>query len=102
MKIYIGYSRYCGPEEGAVLVFANNAKEARKVAYSSLVGLGIVEDWIDCAVRWLRESDFLFEQADNEKIWKGIAHVIDDPVTCKECEMWGGEQLEDGTCSMCD
>ena len=102
MKIYMGYSRYCGSHEGAVLIFANSAKEAKRVSFSDLSALGIAEDYIDVAVRWIRTSPWLFDQANKDKLKTGIAHVIDNPETCKGCDMWGGEFNDNGTCSNCD
>jgi len=97
----MGYSRYCGSHEGAVLIFAHTAKEAKSVADAPLSCLGIAEDWIDIGIRWIRTSDYLYEQADKDKLKAGVAHVIENPESCKGCEMWGGEFNDNGTCSIC-
>jgi len=101
MKMYSGFSAFCGNEEGAVLIFANTAKEARKMAYPALLGLGIVEEWLDVAVRWIRNGDYLLDYADQEKLANKEPHVIEDPPVCKTCELWGGELFDNGTCSLC-
>ena len=102
MKMYSGFSAFGGSEEGSVLIFANTAREAKKVAYPVLVGLDIVEDWLDVGVRWIRNSDYLRDHADQAKLARNEPHVIDDPPVCKTCELWGGELFNDGTCSLCD
>jgi len=52
MKAYMGYSRKAGSEDGACLVFAHNAKEARKLAWVQLAEWFDVE-WIDVTTRKL-------------------------------------------------
>ena len=102
MKAYIGFSRFCGSEEGAILIFATTVKEAKKAAFPSLLSLGIVEDWVDVGVRWLRDSEHLFDQVDKWSLTDNKAHVIEDPATCLNCGLWGGELLDNGKCTFCD
>jgi hypothetical protein len=100
MKAYMGYSACMGSEEGAILIFANNLKEARRIGFYELLSLGICEDWIDCRVRWIKEADHLFYMADKVKLENGVANIVDDPDVCESCGMWGGV-MRDGVCSYC-
>ena len=98
LKIYIA-SEGC-PEEGAVLVFAHNAKEARTFAWPVLSGWG-VEEYIHVRANLLRGRDFLYEQADQVKLKADIPHVVDDPRVCDGCHVWGMELDERGRCEDC-
>jgi hypothetical protein len=101
LKPYMIYSRGLGKENGAALVFAKTAKEAKKVGWSG-IGSSLTDEYIDLGVRLMKEEDFLFEQADQKKLNFGIAHVIDNPKFCVMCEMWGISQLdENGLCENC-
>ncbi len=98
MRAYSGYSRSVGPEEGAVLVFAHNSREARKFTFDHRL---VVEEWLDTAVKWLRDNPLLFEYADKEKLARGEPHVIDSPPSCIICYQWGNPIDETGICSQC-
>ena len=91
MKAYTGYSRSGAKENGAVLVFANSAKEARVLTWHD--GL-VVDEWIDTAVQWLKDRPWLFKEATSDK-----PHVVDSPRTCVVCHMWGNLINENGICS---
>ena len=94
LKAYMGHSRAGGSREGACLVFAHNTKEARKLAYPVLMSWfdsNGSDDWIDTAAHVLKDCEFLFKEANQEKLIAGIAHVIESPKTCIVCEMWGEE-----------
>jgi predicted Zn-ribbon and HTH transcriptional regulator len=97
MRAYMGFSRSIGSQEGAVLVFAHNAKEARKLTYDD--GL-VVDEWIDTAVKWIRESH-LFDCADKAKLARDEPHLIDDPPSCRACYQWGHPIDADGYCPQC-
>jgi len=71
MRAYMGFSRSAGSKEGAVLVFAHSAQEARMLTYKHGV---VVEDYLDTAVRWLRDS-LLFDFADSEKLARDEPHI---------------------------
>jgi hypothetical protein len=93
MRIYMGWE---GPDpaEGAVLIFANNARQAKQLAAGSVIANG---EWIDLRVRWLKDSPHLESQKLSDE-----PHVIDDPEGCQRCEMWGGVLNEDRQgCSFC-
>lgn len=101
MKPYMGFSRSYGAREGAVLIFAKTAKEARREGWRNGATL-IADEYIDFGVRLLRNSDYLLLEADPLKLANGTPHVIDDPHSCKSCFMWGGSPIgEDGLCEDC-
>ena len=83
MRPYIAFSRYGGAPEGAILVFAYTAKEARRLAWQSGECLN-VDEWIDLAVRWKRDKS-IYALADQEKLQAGLPHIISDPAGCASC-----------------
>lgn len=98
MKAYMAYSRSAGSYEGAILIFANNAKEAKKLARQSSVMSELTDDFLDVTVTWLKNSPYLFKQMPTDD----TPCVIDSPQTCSECGMWGmGDIGEDGVCDAC-
>ena len=91
------YMGHCGdPADGAVLVFANTAREVRPLVHAA------ISDWfdaqyIDVRVNRLRDHiDWMRTLADPAKAAAGTPHVIDDPLTCEVCERWGSPPAEDG------
>jgi len=100
MKAYMGYEKDCS-DEGACLIFANNAKEAKSLAYEEVNGWNDAQ-WIDIRVKWLKRENFLFELADKEKLVKNIPHLIADlsSICCKICNCWG-QEYENGICNSC-
>lgn len=86
-------------EEAACLVFANTAKEARKVAWPTLRVWWEDVAWIDVRARRLHNDAYFFQQADAEKLSQDIPHVIEAPKTCRSCEQWG--VLYGDSCIMC-
>jgi len=99
MNIYMGFSRTAGPEEGAILIFAHTAKEARVIGW----GWSWCDEYIDFGVRRLRNSDWLYKEANQLKLQNDIPHATDNPHSCKRCEMWGhAEILENGFCEDCN
>lgn len=96
------YSFHDGePVDGAVLVFAHSFREAKKIAYP------VVRGWTDCEYldvkgfhfpndAWLKEH-----AADQRKLAAGEPHVIDNPPTCKGCDLWHDELEESGYCESC-
>jgi predicted Zn-ribbon and HTH transcriptional regulator len=104
LKPYMGYSHAGGSQEGAVLIFAYNIKEAKRLAWPALHGL-FVDDFIDMAVKVIKGGDYLFKQMpkwSTEKLTAGLPHVVDNPPICKNCEFWGvGEFNEEGYCPDC-
>lgn len=100
MKAYMGYDAGNGSWEGAVLIFAHNAREAKRVGGPE-VRLLFGSEFIDVRVRLIKDADHLFPEADQEKLSQGIAHVIDSPRSCVRCEYWGYPIGEDGVCELC-
>lgn len=100
LKPYIGYSRSGGSEEGACLIFANNCKEAKKLAFEEFKGWFDEQEWIDVAVNKLK-GEWLYKEANQENLKNNFPHVVDNPVTCKKCETWGHETYIDGICEDC-
>ena len=101
LKPYMVYDRNVGPQEGAVLVFAKNSKEAKKLGYKA-VDCFVICEFIDTGVRRIWDDlDYFYSIADKEKLEKGIPHVIDNPPCCKKCGMWGYPLSEDGICKFC-
>lgn len=100
MKTYMGYDGYIGREEGAVLIFAHNAKEAKRLAVPVIQSF-FDSDYIAVRACRLWNRDHLFAEADQAKLAEGIAHVIEDPKCCVACECWGYPLGEDGVCELC-
>lgn len=97
------YSFYDGePFDGAVLVFAHSFQEGNKIGYRT------VRSWTDCDFidvkgrriwrdAWLKEH-----AADQKKLAAGEPHVIDNPPSCKGCELWFDELEDSGYCDTCE
>jgi hypothetical protein len=98
LKPYMGYSRWDGPVEGAILIFAHSVREAKKIGCRDG---NITDEYVDFAVNLIRYSPWLFKDANQEKLQSDTAHVIDSPTGCKRCELWGNEIGEDGLCEDC-
>lgn len=98
LKIYAATNSH---NEYAILVFANNIKEAKKLAFPSLNSFGI-DEYIDMRVFLLKDKKFLYKQADKKLLDENIAHVIEDPDGCLECFRWDVSELnENSICSIC-
>lgn len=96
LNLYMGYARDA-KEEGACLVFAFNAEQARRLAWPVLNGWFDDIRWIDVVARRLRSHDYLRDLARS-----GEPHVIESPPVCPHCELWGGGPVdENGRCDHC-
>lgn len=84
------------PAEGAALVFAKTAREARKLGFNALREW-FDSEWINVRARRQREyQDYLMELYDDGRA------VIDDPPSCPVCEKWGSPIRDDGQgCDFC-
>lgn len=75
----------------AILVFARDRQEAKKVGFRS----GMSDDlYTDCRVRRLEATGHIMRQAVSNE-----PHYIDSPEYCDRCEVWGVEPCtcrEDG------
>jgi len=101
MKAYMGYDAQVGPEEGASLVFARTAKEAKKVFWATCSG-DLVEEFTDARVKLIRDSPWLLREADPAKVAAGEAHALLAPKSCDNCGQWGHAAIGDlGLCPDC-
>lgn len=99
MNIYMGYVE--DPREGAVLIFACSVREAKLLAWPILRSWFQV-DYIDVSVRLVKDSEYLYAEADQEKLALDKPHVIESPRTCEDCKLWGVSELnEEGYCNDC-
>lgn len=82
------------PAEGAILVFAHTAREAKRIGWPELRGWSV--EYVDVRVRRLRDHrEYLMS------LYNG-SPVIGSPPTCNVCEMWGAPIREDGKgCAYC-
>jgi hypothetical protein len=95
MKMYMGYSEAMGSCEGAVLIFANTAKEAMRI-FRKADPLDIGE-FTDFRVSWIKDKPFL----EKEKL-HDYPHIVECPKLCSKCDMWGVSKIgEDGICDSC-
>ncbi len=97
MKAYMGYAHPDGGQEGACLIFAPDAKIARKLAWPILYGWFQME-WIDVRTKLMRDLPDHLKALDT-----GKEQVIDSPPSCPNCEAWGGHLVEqEGRCLFCE
>lgn len=102
MKLYMGFDIPGGSSEGACLIVAYTAKEAKKIGFETVRNWYDTE-WIDMGVRLLKENtDYLMAEIDIDKFNKGISQVIECPICCPNCECWGGGEIIDGHCDYCE
>ncbi len=95
MKMYMGFNSFYGKNEAACLVFANTAKEAKKIAFP------VIENWfgggwLEVKIKMLRDSEYLKSLSTS-----ALPHVIEFPETCPKCELWGTGEIVNGSCSNC-
>jgi hypothetical protein len=89
-------------EEGAILVFAHNAKEAKLLAWHNGTIREIIDgEYLQLRVSWMKHDDFMFKEADQEKLNTNIPHIVESPTTCNNCDLWGLELNENGYCEDC-
>ena len=101
LNCYMAYEKdSC--ENGACLVFAHTAKEAKKIAYNSCLTDWWDMSFIDTRAKRLQNTEHLYSQGDPEKLKNGISHIVDDPITCPKCGLWWDYPLtKDGYCKSC-
>lgn len=102
LKIYMGYDSELGPEEAAVLIFAHNSKEARKLGWEEMRQLQNTP-WTQMSVLVLRENlKTLAKNADPVKLAAGESHVVTDMEVCPKCGLFGEFGIdENGLCGYC-
>lgn len=101
MKAYMAYSTGALPREGAILVIANTAREARMLAWESGECIN-VEKWIDLTVRLIRNNADIMLLADQAKLQQEQPHVVASPLSCEECGIWGAGLADDNRCGNCE
>ena len=88
-------------EQGAVLVFAHTAREAKKVGWPAITGWACDAEYTDLRVLLIRDKPHLFEDADKVMLVADKAHANDNPTSCPNCGMWGAKINKDGICEDC-
>jgi hypothetical protein len=99
LKVYMAYDGEVGSSEGACLVFAHTVMEAKQTALPILSNWGC--EFLDARVKWMKEGDHLFAEANQEKLAQGIPHAIESPKSCRHCDLWGEYIYLDGVCENC-
>ena len=97
LKPYMGFSRSLGAPEGAVLIFARTAREAKRISWGRFFIPDICDEYIDYGVRLIRNGAHLMKLATSNQ-----PHVIESPPTCPRCELWGGESMRDSDGPCCE
>lgn len=87
-------------EEGALLVFAHTAREARKLAWQKSHWLSDWCDYIDVRATLIKTANWLWAEADKEKLAQDIPHIVDEPLCCEDCWRWGHSPV--GADYICD
>lgn len=89
LKSYMGFSQCVGSCEGAILIYAHNAKEAKKIGWKANTFIPDLcgDEFTDFRVRLLKEPWIM------DQLKKDGPHVIESPITCKKCEYWGLEMI---------
>jgi hypothetical protein len=87
-RAYMGYDGSLGSEEGASLIFARTAKEAKKVFWAGAHG-DLVQEYVDVRVRVIKDGLWLFREANQEKLVAGEPHLVFAPKSCCNCGLWG-------------
>lgn len=101
MNTYMVFSGSLGSEQGAFLVFAHTAREARKVGWP-YASFTLTDEYIDLAARRLRNKPWLYNEGDQAKLSQGKPHVIEDPTSCSQCFYWGVSPIgDDKLCNDC-
>jgi hypothetical protein len=89
------------PEEGACLVFAHKVQEAKSVGWP-IVSCWGCDSYIEVRATFLKDSSWLYDEANQDKLKAGVSHAIESPIACKGCEKWGYELNEKGYCECCE
>ena len=97
LKPYMLFSRSTGACEGAYLVFALTAQQAKSVGNDGQ----LTDEYIDLGVQLIRDGEHLYREGNREKLLENIPHYIDNPVVCKGCLLWGEPFNNEGWCQSC-
>jgi hypothetical protein len=99
LRMYMVFSGDA-PGEGACLVFAHKAQEARLLGYPVISGWQDLErGFLDVSARWLRDADHGYLRSLLPSPPRPC--VIDSPPSCDSCLMWGCGPLVGGRCPDC-
>ena len=94
LNMYMAYDGKAGIDEGACLVFAHTAREAK------IIVAQVIKDWgseyVDIAVKRIRKATWLQEEQVSDS-----PHVVEDPLSCNGCGLWGQSMIVDGLCKDC-
>jgi hypothetical protein len=100
LKAYIAYAND-EPVDGAILVMAHSWKEAKRLSYSWVMGELCVL-YTEVTVQWIKNPEnSILRSVNKEKYKNNIPHLVNNPISCKECFMWGLELDEDELCCNC-
>jgi hypothetical protein len=100
VKPYIAFLRSFGPAEGAFLVIASSAKEAKRLAWQNSP-MDYIE-FTDLAVRLMRNTQNALPLAKQDKLKYKVPHVVKNPVGCDVCNVWGAGLTTEGLCGNCN
>lgn len=82
MKEWMGWDEAAGSSECAILIFAPNHKEAKKMAFPSLQSM-MDSEFVDIRVKQIKEEKH------QHLLKEEVPQVIDTPPSCPVCEIWG-------------
>lgn len=96
LKAYIGFSKTAGPQEGAILIFDHDSREAKKNGWKANTFIHDLCDgeFLDFRVNIIR-NEWIMEQHTQEG-----PQIIENPISCKMCLTWGKE-MEGELCVDC-
>ena len=100
MRTYMAFSATGGAHEGAILVIAKTARKAKVLAWQSGELLNVSE-WVDVAVRWLRDDSFM-KLSRNYPFENLVPHVTAEPQHCIACGLWGCGITAENRCCNCN
>ena len=101
LKPYMGFI-LDEPHEGAILIFAHNIREAKRIGWSEPSFIQDMTDtYLDFRVRFMKDSQHLFKDGNQEQLKDNIPHINESPTICKGCELWGEEHNKEGFCQSC-
>lgn len=90
--------------DGAALVFADNDRDASRVANYAVKALFPDGRRMSASRRLMTKNlDHLLSEADQDKLAIGEAHYVLEMGVCPQCGFWGEEWPQpDGCCGYCD
>ncbi len=100
LKCYMGHGGE--PQEGAILIFAHTAREAKVVGWNtpSFIREVCDDEYIYMRVK-LQKEPYLMKEANPQHLAADKPHAIECPTTCNGCGFWGDELNDGGYCEDC-